>query len=718
MLRPERMSKVSVTGTKRVMDDVIETVHDLNRVHITEYDDSWSGFEPGDPIEGADEISEKLVTIRSLENILDLDPEDAGPAGASAGPGLDTRLEEVRTEVNELDDRRSELREELRRIEERIEVVEPFVDLGIDLDLLSGYDSLSVAVGEAEESAVEAAVSDLDCPVETFAGRNLVAVFARTDEAELDDVLVGAEFREIDVPNEQGPPGTFVDELEHERDRIEKRVESIEAEIEELKLDAGGFLLTAEERLSIDVQKAEAPLSFATTENAFIAEGWIPTSEYDRLQSALSAAVGDSVELDELERASYTGSGVHHDEEVATDGGMTVDDQPPVLQDTPSIASPFEVLVRAVGRPKYSEFDPTVVLLLTFPTFFGFMIGDVGYGAVYALIGYYLYSRFESDAISSMGGVGMWAGGFTILFGILYGELFGLHMGSTPILESIYVLDAPPLHKGLQPAEAKWAQTWLFVSVLVAVFHLDIGYVLDFAELYDLHGAKDAILETGSWLLMMNGFWLFVFSRIATGKKPAFLFTVFDGTGTAPEASGEHAGAVIELGFNGFSSTVGWIGLGAFVLGLLFIWVSREYGEAIEASFMLVLTNGLSYTRLAAVLLAKAGMAFVVNLLFFGAYEHDGEFHFMMTDGPQHFIDKYGEAAIMFPGLIHGGIASLIGGFVVLILGHAVVLVLGLTSAGLQAVRLEYYEFFSKFYEGGGEPYDPFGYDRSFTAEE
>ncbi|PSP18831.1 hypothetical protein BRC62_02495, partial [Halobacteriales archaeon QH_10_67_13] len=55
MLRPERMSRVSVTGSKRVMDDAIEAVYDLNVVHVTDYDGGWEGFDPGDPTQGADE---------------------------------------------------------------------------------------------------------------------------------------------------------------------------------------------------------------------------------------------------------------------------------------------------------------------------------------------------------------------------------------------------------------------------------------------------------------------------------------------------------------------------------------------------------------------------------------------------------------------------------------------------------------------------------------
>jgi V/A-type H+-transporting ATPase subunit I len=55
-------------------------------------------------------------------------------------------------------------------------------------------------------------------------------------------------------------------------------------------------------------------------------------------------------------------------------------------------------------------------------------------------------------------------------------------------------------------------------------------------------------------------------------------------------------------------------------------------------------------------------------------------------------------------------------GAVILVIGHAAVLTLGITSAGLQAVRLEYVEFFTKFYDGGGRSYNPFGYIRQYTT--
>jgi V/A-type H+-transporting ATPase subunit I len=719
MLRPEQMSKISVTGSKQVMDDVIETVHDLRLLHVTDYDDSWDGFRPGNPIEGAEEASDKLVTVRAIESILDVDDDDAGPTRIVTDEAIEEELAEIREQVNELDDRRNDIRNELREVEDQLGAVEPFVDLGIDLDLLRGYETLQVAVGTGNRDAVETALVNSDDvrAFEIYEGDRTLGLFVRpvadADESALNDALVGADFQSFEVPETEGSPEEYIRELEHRKQQLRSKLDTVEDELEDLKLDAAGFLLAAEEKLTIDVQKTEAPLSFATTENAFVAEGWIPTERYNEVATTLKEAVGDRIEIEELERAQYTSSGGHHHEEVAADGGVATDggnvtmkdDQPPVVQDNPGLVKPFELLVQAVNRPKYSEFDPTVFLFLTFPAFFGFMIGDLGYGLIYTAIGYVMYAKFgDNPAFKSMGGVTIFAGAFTALFGVLYGEIFGLH-----VLGEVLWGGHPPIEKGLSPAGIDWARGWLVVSVLVGIFHLNVGWVLDFVENLDLHDTKHALYESGSWLLMLNGLWVWIFSDVVSGTAPAFLYTTFTAEG------------VIPIGFAGFPAVVGWAGFGIFAIGLVLLAI----GEPIEAvEFLNVLVNVLSYTRIAAVLLAKAGMAFTVNLLFFGVYVtghgQDAEWHFGLGHMP-HVGDMYHGhevTEIMFGGLVHGDAATLLIGLVVLVLGHALVLALGVTSAGLQAIRLEYVEFFGKFFEGGGRPYEPFGYERNYTTED
>lgn len=706
------MSRVSVVGSQRVMNDVVESVHDLNLLHITDYDDSWEGFNPGDPMENADDAAENLVTVRSLMSILNVEEAVVGRTRVIDLDAIDKELEEVREQVNELDDRRSDLESDLNSIEERIDAVEPFVRLGIDLDLLSGYDNISVAVGEGDAEAIREALSNDDdvSAFQVFAEEGSVAVFAYPAELPLQEALVGGEFTSFEIPEDaEGSPEEYVAELHSRKEQLESRLNSVENELEDIRQDVAEFLLAAEERLTIEVQKQEAPLSFATTDNAFVAEGWIPTERVTEFKEAIHDAVGSLAEVEELERADYDEHGHAHahesgedaDKEVTADGGT---DQPmsggnpPVVQDNPGPVKPFEALVEVVNRPNYHELDPTVILFLTFPAFFGFMIGDLGYGLLYMGIGYALFTRFESDIIRSLGGVALWAGGFTALFGILYGEIFGLETVAKTLWGG-----HPPLRKGLRPANADWLLLWLVISLLAGITHLSIGWILDFYENLK-HGFGEAMLESGSWLMMMFGLWAWIFSG-ASGKAPDLLVgseSVFNGN-------------PLSLGFAGLPEPFGLVGLAVFAVGLLML----IYGEPIEAvEFLNVLVNVLSYTRMAAVLLAKAGMAFVVNLLFFGAYVEDGEFHFMINEGPEYVMEHAPEAEIMFSGLAHGGIAALFGGIIILVVGHLLVLILGITSAGLQAVRLEYVEFFGKFYEGGGKPYRPFGQERQYTDKD
>lgn len=724
------MSRVSVTGAKPVLDDTIETVHELNLLHMSDYDGGWEGFEPGNPVAGADEAAERLVTVRSLLSILEVDDEMEGFVETTIEEEMD-RLESIREEANRLDDRRDELDDERATLDERAESMEPLETLGIDLDLLSGYDSLETRVGVADEGAVRDALDaseEID-RYETFTEGRTVAVFARptadADDA-IEDALVGVDLTVIEIPDAEGSPADYRSELADQRADIENEIEDIESALEDLRDEHGEFLLALEEHLAVEVQQREAPLSFATTKNAFVAEGWIPTERYEDLVTALSDAVGEHIDIEELERASYDSDGrvtgreptqqateESSESETVTDGGTDVamrEDGPPVVQQNPDPVRPFEMLVRTVERPRYTEIDPSIILFLTLPLMYGFMIGDVGYGLVYAVGGYLIYRRFESDAARSLGVVGIWGGAFTIFFGFLYGEVFGFHLISNLFWEGIVGLHGPPLEKGLAPALTEWAKAWLLISVLFGIAHMAIGYIFDFIDNLS-EGVTTAVLESGSYLILMVGVWVWILSRAFAGVKPEFLYTAFSGNPFA-------------LGFNGFSPMVGWAALAVALvvgLGLVFVNEVSHFGGIgiivgfLEGLLRAALVNPLSYTRLAAELLAEVGLAFAVNLLFFGAYQHEGTFHFLISHGPAHIPEG---ASLMFPGLVHSGILGVLFGIVVLILGQLLVLGIGVMSAGLQAVRLEYVEFFNQFYEGGGEEYKPFGYVRRYTSGE
>jgi V/A-type H+-transporting ATPase subunit I len=702
MLRPKRMSRVSVAGSKAVLDEVVEELHSLNLVHVSDYDGSWEGFENGSPLEGGEEVSGKLVQVRAVINTLGVEEDDYDE---EAGQGFGTRdelyerLEDVRATVNDVEDERNEVREELRDAREERRALEPFADLGINLELLRGYDEIDVHVGRGDADGVRAALDAAEGDeYEVFGGDGVVAVAAH--DVDVDDALMGVEFSALEVPDMTGSPDELLDEVDGRIDDLEERLGGLDERLDELADEHAGFLVAAEEELSIEAEKSEAPLKFATTANSFYAEGWIPEESYDEMESRLAGAVGESVDVQKLETVEYDEGHPEEDSEAE-------DESPPVVQNNPDVAKPFELLVNTVNRPKYSELDPTVIVLLTFPFAFGFMIGDIGYGLIYVAMGYGLYSAFDSDAFRALGRIGVWAGGFTVLFGYLYGEAFGLHLdsmglGVLPLLSSF--------DKGIHAPEV--ALTWLSVSILFGLLHLNIGYVFGFVNSLS-HGLKEAVLEDFSWIMVLNGVFVWVFSLHLAGTKPAFL--------VGEEAVLGH-NEMFALGFTGFPAGVGLGGLAVAAVGAVMIVYAEGIVGAIEMPTD-AFGHVLSYLRIMAVLLAKAGMAFVVNLLVFGAYESHGETHFMLPGFAGGPAEHAGD--VIFGGLVWMGlegsvlvaVVALLAAAVVFAIGHVVVLLLGITAAGIQMVRLEYVEFFGKFYQGGGDNFEPFGTQRKHTKE-
>ncbi len=119
--------------------------------------------------------------------------------------------------------------------------------------------------------------------------------------------------------------------------------------------------MQTDEHLSIETQKSEAPLKFATSVNAFIIDGWVPSNKFDEIEAELQKSTGGKVYLTRIS------------EEVD-------EKEIPIELENPVAAKPFELLINTFATPRYQEIDPSLFLFITYPLFYALMLGDVGYG--------------------------------------------------------------------------------------------------------------------------------------------------------------------------------------------------------------------------------------------------------------------------------------------------------------------------------------------------
>ena len=661
------MTRTLLVGPRDRLDEVIDALHALRLLHIVDHREGDFGLDIGKPLLQASEASEILVKLRSIASILQVqDAEVSTPGDVSA----DVRQKILSLELNisEEDAAKKKTQTLLADLHRRIEEMRPFAALPLALEDYRGYESLEVFVGRfnGEIAGLEALTTDF----EVFDAPGIIAVFvARPKAAALRDVLAGRGFTPLAVPEGSGSPKALLSDLIAEKERWEKRLSDIEDRLSKLRERYAGFLTAAKAHLEVQVEKAEAPLRFAVTDHSFVVEGWVPEATLPALKDAVARF--PSIHLSELETDEHA--------------------DPPVLLRNGKLARPFEMLVKLFSIPSYKEIDPTFIVAIGFPVFFGLMIGDAGYGIAWLVFGLLLLRKFQKpgafrDLIVAI----TWGGFFATLFGMFFfAEAFGvpfhlpeLGAGVTPTRAESVTWSAIlgvdiPLHATIEKLHQ--VPDFIVLSIAASFLHLGAAYVIGFFN--ELRHSKKHAATKAGWLLILTG--MFVLILVRAARWPGMGRTLWDGAfGWFPRSSDVFGGIEFfqNLGF-GLTNPVPDVAMFLVLLGIGILLVT-EGGLAFMEIFGLI-ANMISYARLAAVGVAKAAMAFAFNVI---ALEV-GFFVWQDT----------------------GSVVALIIGIVVLVVFHMIVFLLGAVSAAIQSIRLNYVEFFIKFFKGSGTLFRPFG---------
>ena len=118
--------------------------------------------------------------------------------------------------------------------------------------------------------------------------KTVVLFVAKNDADKVHELLQDLGFKELRVPERGGVPSELLRVIEQKEAEATKKIESLKAEVESMKVKYADFILASDEVLSIESQKAELPLRIATSANAFIIEGWTPTKIMIKLSVLLT----------------------------------------------------------------------------------------------------------------------------------------------------------------------------------------------------------------------------------------------------------------------------------------------------------------------------------------------------------------------------------------------------------------------------------------------
>ncbi|MBU4454386.1 MAG: V-type ATP synthase subunit I [Euryarchaeota archaeon] len=657
MLKPTRMTRVMIAGTKDIMEPTLSELHKLNVLHITDHLEENADFKIGKPFKSASLHSEHLISLRTIASQLGVAGKDSPRKQSAKGLPLeiDEKITKLQKEVASKFDELRSIESRIKEKEDLISAVRPFLGLPLSLDSYHGYDTVKVFTGYIGID-LEPKISGITKNFELFTGdfekRPIFALFIPRAFAEEVQKLFQEErtYVEIKVPVLKGNPPVILEELNKEVSVLKGRIASLDSELASIKAEYSEFITAADEYLSIETQKAEAPLRFATSPNAFIIDGWVPSNKYDDLESNLLDGTRGLAFITKLT------------EEVK-------DEDIPVELENPGPAKPFELLIDTFATPKYREIDPASVIFITFPLFYGIMLGDVGYGIIVAALAHYIRNKFKTGALNSLGMILLLSGVLSVLFGIIFGEFFGFPIFNMEVhnhIEHGILGIAGPTIAGIHFPVHRLGevQPLLIMTFVIGIFHILTGLVIGFRNVSVAHDLKHAVYAKGSWMMILIGGVAFIAKLM-----PAVMNKL-------PLPTGDPI-------FSG--------GMVLAVIGIVLLIKGEGFISILEIPT--ILSNVLSYSRILAIGLSSAGIALVVNTLSMDL-----------------FIKPEGV-------LMGGGVVLAIVGVVILFIGHLINLLLGILGPGLHSLRLQYVEFFTKFYEGGGKKYVPFGYNRKYTEE-
>jgi V/A-type H+/Na+-transporting ATPase subunit I len=238
----------------------------------------------------------------------------------------------------------------------------------------------------------------------------VLVIVAAEAAGRVERLLSDARVEEIPVPAAYGG-GALADAIPKMMARLSAlpaEQATLEREREGLRRAHGPDLQRARTAIRDRLARLGAlPLS-GVTAHAFVLEGWLPASARKDFARRLREACGEEVIVSDEAREEWAS------------------EDAPVVLSNPALFRPFEAILKLLPLPQYGTIDPTPFVAVFFPAFFGIMVGDIGYGLLLGTIALLVRARSRAGTLPrSVAEIAGACAVFTVVAGVLYGELFG-----------------------------------------------------------------------------------------------------------------------------------------------------------------------------------------------------------------------------------------------------------------------------------------------------
>lgn len=533
-------------------------------------------------------------------------------------------LTDIKNTLDGFEDTIQEKKIKLEEYKRKSELFNNAKDLDIDLNQLYNLEYIRFRYGKIlreNYGKLENSIKDLNAFLVKASDDGtskyiwVMCFSSKENSAKVDSYLNVYKFERFNLPAElDGNPKDIWMECEKEIHKLNFEIENKEDELVRIVDRDAEELIDLYAQINLYIKINNVKKFMAYDENGlFYIIGWIPAKELTTVLPKLSK------EKD----IKYV---VKNHDEVAS--------IPPTKLKNNRIVRPFETIVKMYGLPNYTEMDPTTFVAITAFLLFGFMFGDVGHGLVIFLIGILMAKKkvsmgpvFEAGGIASM------------IFGILYGSIFG----NEEIIPAIFI----------RPMES--IQTMLIYGIAIGVVLILLAMILNIRNGIKNKDKKKVFLDT-------NGLAGLIFYIVVLGAGVYFILK---------------GKMIASLGVLSIFVILPLLAImfKDSIAKKIFKEEEEEKSSLFEKIFHVVeillsfASNTISFVRISAFAINHVGLCMAIYIL-----------------------------SDMFSGT---------GSLAVTIFGNCLVIVLEGLIVGIQVLRLEYYELFSRFYTGDGKEYKP-----------